>query len=83
MKVDVRDPSCAVIAMVCMLHWLKIARSGRRRRFNVSALRNAYISFPEARHLVEAKMPTVISGRPTLLLIPPEESPNLLNVRHL
>ena len=80
MKVDVRDPSCALIAMVCMLHR---SQSGRRRRFNVSALRNAYISFLEARHLVEAKMPTVISERPTLLLIPPEESPNLLNVRHL
>ena len=43
MKVSVRDPSCAVIAMVPTLHRLKIARSGRRRRrFNVSALRNAY-----------------------------------------
>ena len=41
MKVDVRDPSCALIAMVPTLHRLKIARSGRgRRRFNVSALRN-------------------------------------------
>ena len=36
-------PSCALIAMVPTLHRLKIARSGRRRRrFNVSALRNAY-----------------------------------------
>ena len=43
MKVNVRDPSCALIAMVPTLHWLKIAQSGRRRRrFNVSALRNAY-----------------------------------------
>ena len=34
----VRDPSCALIAMVPMLHRLKIAWSGRRRRnFNVSA----------------------------------------------
>ena len=41
-EVDVRDPSCAVLAMVPTLHRLKIARSGRRRRFNVSALRNAY-----------------------------------------
>ena len=41
MKVNVRDPSCAPIAMVPTLHRLKIARSGRRR-FNVSALRNAY-----------------------------------------
>ena len=36
-----RDPSCALIAMVPTLHRLKIARSGRRR-FNESALRNAY-----------------------------------------
>ena len=43
MKVNVRDPSCALIAMVPTLHQLKIAQSGRRRRrFNVSALRNAY-----------------------------------------
>ena len=43
MKVNVKDPSCALIAMVPTLHHLKIARSGRRRRrFNVSALRNAY-----------------------------------------
>ena len=35
-------PSCALIEMVPTLHWLKIAQSGRRRRFNVSALRNAY-----------------------------------------
>ena len=37
------DPSCTLIAMVPMLHWLKIAQSGRKRRkFNVSALKNAY-----------------------------------------
>ena len=43
MKVSVRDPSCALIAMFPTLHRLKIARSGRRRRrFNVSALRNVY-----------------------------------------
>ena len=37
------DPSCAQIKMVPTLHQLKIARSGRkRRRFNESALRNAY-----------------------------------------
>ena len=43
MKVDVRDPSCALIAMVPTLHRLKIPRSGRRRRrFNVSALRKVY-----------------------------------------
>ena len=43
MKVNVRDPSCALIAMVPTLHRLKTARSGRRRRrLNVSALRNAY-----------------------------------------
>ena len=35
------DPSCALIAMVPTLHWLKIARS-RRRRINVSVLRNTY-----------------------------------------
>ena len=29
-KVNVRDPSCALIAMVPTLHWLKIAQSGRR-----------------------------------------------------
>ena len=40
MKVSVRDPSCALIAMVPTLHWLKIAWS--RRRFSVSVLRNAY-----------------------------------------
>ena len=39
----VRDPSCALIAMVPRLHRLKIAQSGRRRRrFNMSVLRNAY-----------------------------------------
>ena len=43
MKVGVKDPNCALIAMVATLHRLKIAQSGRRRRrFNVSALRNAY-----------------------------------------
>ena len=37
------EPSCALIAVVPTLHRLKIAWSGRRRRkFNVSALRNAY-----------------------------------------
>ena len=61
MKVDVRDQSCALIAVVPTLHRLKIARSGRRRRFNVEKI----ISFPEARQLVEAKMPTVISGGKT------------------
>ena len=38
MKVNVRDPSYALIAMVPTFHRLKIARSGRRRRFNVFAL---------------------------------------------
>ena len=43
MKVSVMDPSCALIAMVPRLHRLKIAQSGRRRRrFNMSVLRNAY-----------------------------------------
>ena len=42
------------------------------------------ISFQEARQLVETKMPTVISGgKTTPLPPPPEDSPNLLNVRHL
>ena len=40
MKVSVWDPSCALIAVVPTLHQLKIARSGRRR-FNMSALKNA------------------------------------------
>ena len=41
MKIGVRDPSCALIAMVPMPHRLKVARSGRRkRRFNESALKN-------------------------------------------
>ena len=40
-KVDVRNPSCALIAMVPTLHRLKITRSGRRRKFSASALRNA------------------------------------------
>ena len=40
MKVGVRDPSFAQIAMVPTLHRLTITRSGRRRRrFNESALR--------------------------------------------
>ena len=43
MKVDVRDSSCALIVIVPMLHRLKIAWSvRRRRRFNMSTLRNAY-----------------------------------------
>ena len=62
MKVNARDPSCALTAMVPTFHRLKIARSGiRRRRFIVEKR----ISFPEARQLVEAKMPTVISGGET------------------
>ena len=41
MKVGVRDPSCALIAVVPMLHQLKITQFGRsRRRFNESALKN-------------------------------------------
>ena len=38
-KVDVRDPCCALIAMVPTLHRLKIAQSDRRR-FSTSALKN-------------------------------------------
>ena len=45
MKVNVRDPSCALTEMVPTLHRLKIARSGRRRRrFSVSELRNDILS---------------------------------------
>ena len=42
MKVGVRDSSCALISVVPTFYRLKIARSGRRRRFNESAVRNAY-----------------------------------------
>ena len=41
MKVSVRDPSCALIAVVPTLHRLKIALSGRRRR-RFNELKNAY-----------------------------------------
>ena len=78
MKVSVRDPSCALIAMVPTLHRLKIARSGRRRRrFNVEKR----ISFLEARQLVEAKIPTVITGGKTYTAAASTRSPNLLNVK--
>ena len=64
-KVSVTYPRCALIAMVPTLHQLKIAQTGRRRRrFNVSALRNAY-PFRKSRQLVEAKMPSVITGGKT------------------
>ena len=42
------------------------------------------ISFSEARQLVEARCKLwSLEVRPTPLPLPPEESPNLLNVRHL
>ena len=72
MKIDVKDPSCALIAMVPTLYRLKIAWSGRRRRrFNESALGNAY----------PFRKPDIWL-KPRCWL-PPEESPNLLNARHL
>ena len=37
------------------------------------------VSFPEARQLVEARMPLEVG--PTLLPLPPEESPNLFSVK--
>ena len=84
MKVDVRDPSCALIAMVPTLHRLKIARSGRRRRrFNVSALRNAYPFRKPDSWLKPRCRLWSLEERPTPLPLPSEESPNLLNFRHL
>ena len=57
MKVDVRDPSCVLIAMVPVLHRLNIAWSGeRKRRFNVSALRNAYPFRNPSDHHVSAEV---------------------------
>ena len=57
MKVDVRDPSCALSAMVPTLHRLKIAWSGgRKRRFNVPALRNAYTFRNPSEHHVSAEV---------------------------
>ena len=76
------DPSCALIAMVPTFHRLKIGRCGRRRRrFNVSALRNAYPFRKPDSWLKPRWRLLFLEVRPTPL--PPEESPNLLNVRHL
>ena len=41
MKSSVTGPRYALTAMVLMLHLPKIARSGRRRRFNAFMLKNA------------------------------------------
>ena len=83
-KHGVRDPSCALIAMVPTLHRLKIARSGRRRRrFNVSALRNAYPFRKPDSWLKPRCRLWSLEERPTPLPLPSEESPNLLNFRHL
>ena len=82
MKVSVRDPSCALIAMVPTLHRLKIARSGRRRRrLNVSALRNAYPFRKPDSWLKPRCWLWSMEVRPTLLPLPPEESPNLFSVK--
>ena len=83
MKVDVKDPSCALIAMVPTLHRLKIPRSGRRRRrLNVSALRNAYPFRKPDIWLKPRCRLLFLEVRPTPLPLPPEENPNLLNIRH-
>ena len=84
MKVNVKDPNCALIAMVLTLHQLKIAQSGRRRRrFNMSALRNAYpFRKPDGWLKPKCRLWS-LEVRPMPLPLPPEESPNLLNVKHL
>ena len=61
---------------------LKIARSGRRRRrFNVSALRNAYSFWKPDGWLKPGCRLWSLEVRPTLLPLPPEESPNLFSVK--
>ena len=83
-KVDVRDPRCALIAMVPTLHRLKIARSGRRRRgFNESALRNAYPFRNPDNWLKPRCRLRSLEVSPTPLPLPPEENPNLFNAKHL
>ena len=78
----VRDPSCALIAMVPTLHRLKIVWSGRRRRrFNVSALRNAYPFRKPDSWLKPRCRLWSLEVRPTPLPLPPAEIPNLLNVK--
>ena len=81
MKVNVRDPSCALIAMVPTLHRLKIARSGRRRRFNVFALWNTYLFRKPDCWLKPRCRLWSFEVRPKPLALPPEESPNLFNVK--
>ena len=82
MKVSVRDPSCALIAMVPTLHRLKTARSGRwRRRFNVSALRNAYPFRKPDSWLRPRYQLCSLEVRLTSLPLPPEENPNLFSVK--
>ena len=76
------DPSCALIAMVPTLHQLKIARSGRRRRrFNVSALRNAYPFRKPDSWLKPRCQLWSLEVRLTSLPLPPEENPNLFSVK--
>ena len=81
-KVSVRNPSCALIAMVPTLHWLKIARSGRRRRrINVSVLRNTYPFRKPDSWLKPRCQLWSLEVRPKSLLLPPEENPNLFSVK--
>ena len=81
MKVDVRDPSCALIAMVPTLHRLKIPRSGRRRRrFNVSALRKVYPFRKPDSWLKPRCRLWSLEVRPTPLPLPPEENPDIFNM---
>ena len=79
------DASCARIAMVPMLHCIKIARfarSGRRRRrFKMSTLRNAYPNQMRDSWLKPRCRRRSLDTRPTLLLLP--ESLDLLNATHL
>jgi len=61
--------------------WLKIARSGRRRRYNVSALRNAYPSRKPDSWLKPRCQLWSLEVRLTSLPLPPEENPNLFSVK--
>ena len=77
-----KEKEILLIAMVPTLHRLKIARSGRRRRrFNVSALRNAYPFRKPDIWLKPSCRLWSLEVRPTLLPLPPEESPNLFSVK--
>ena len=75
------DASCARIAMVPMLHRIKIARFGRRRRFKMSTLRNAYPNQVRDSWFKPRCRLRSLDARPTLLLLP--ESLDLLNATHL